>query len=240
MKGRFLKLLSLVIILTISLASCTKEGTDLGKFNLSYGVIVGTNPDYSVKLDNGTTLTIRVNRVPQIVVKDGQRVLVDYTVLEDDNKPSVSALPATQPVILNYIYDILAKNVIMSSTVNTVEKNDSIGHDYIDVLDGWVGSKYLNIHFEVLRENPVTKHMISLVYDEERSTATDKYFTLRHNAFGDRRAYNSFGRVSFNIEDILSNVDISEGRKVNIHLEWKSDFYGNQSKTIVLSNWFCD
>jgi len=239
MKGRFFKLLSLVIILTISLASCTKEGTDLGEFNLGYGVIVGTNPDYSVKLDNGKTLTIRVNRVPQIVVKDGQRVLVDYTILEDD-KPSVSALPGTQPVILNYIYDILSKNVIMSSTVNTVEESDSIGHDYIDVMDGWVGSKYLNIHFEVLRENPVTKHMISLVYDEERSTATDKYFTLRHNAFGDRREYNSFGRVSFNIEDILSSIDISEGRKVNIHLEWKSDFYGDQSKTIVLSNWFCD
>jgi hypothetical protein len=238
MKGRFLKLLSLFIILTISLASCTKEGTDLGKFNLSYGVIVGTNPDYSVKLDNGTTLTIRVNRVPQIVVRDGQRVLVDYTVLEDEAKSSVSALPGTQPVILNYIYDILAKNVIMSSAVNTVEKNDSIGHDYINVLDSWVGSKYLNIHFEVLRENPVTKHMISLVYDEERSTATDKYFTLRHNAFGDRRAYSSFGRVSFNIENILSTI--SNGSNVKLHLEWKSDFYGDQSKTIVLSNWFCD
>ena len=238
MKGRFLKLLSLVIILTISLASCTKEGIDLGKFNLSYGVIVGTNPDYSVKLDNGTTLTIQVIRVPQRVVKDGQRVLVDYTVLEEDKTPSANAVPATQPVILNYIYDILAKNVIMSSAVNTVEKNDSIGHDYIDVLDSWVGSKYLNIHFEVLRENPVTKHMISLVYDEERSTATDKYFTLRHNAFGDRRAYNSFGRVSFNIENILSTI--SDGSNVKIHLEWKSDFYGDQSKTIVLSNWFCD
>ena len=238
MKGRFLKLLSLVIILTISLASCTTEGTDLGKYNLSYGVIVGTNPDYSVKLDNGTTLNIRINRVPQKVVKDGQRVLVDYTVIEEDIETSVSALPGTQPVILNYIYDILAKNVIMSSAVNTVEKNDSIGHDYIDVTDGWVGSKYLNIHFEVFREDPDTKHMVSLIYDEERSTATDKYFTLRHNAFGDRRVYNSFGRVSFNIEDILSTI--SEGSAVKIHLEWEGYFNGNQSKTIVLSNWYCD
>lgn len=238
MKGRFLKLLSLVIILTISLASCTKEGTDLGKFYLGYGVIVGENPDYSVKLDNGTILNIQVNRVPQKVVKDGQRVLVDYTVLEEDKTPSATVVPATQPVILNYIYDILAKNVIMSSAVNTVEKSDSIGHDYIDVLDSWVGSKYLNVHFEVFREDPYTKHMISLIYDEERSTATNKYFILRHNAFGDRRSYNSFGRVSFDIEDILSTI--SNGSNVNIHLEWEGYYNGNQSKTIVLSNWYCD
>ena len=231
MKGRFLKLLSIVSIFTISLASCTKDGTDMGKFYLSYGVIVGENPGYSIKLDNGTTLSVKINRVPQMIVKNGQRVLVDYTIIEEGNKVSPTVQNTPQPVILNYIYDILAKNVIPSSDINTIEKSDSIGHDYIDVTDGWIGSKYLNIHFEVFRENPSTKHMISLIYDTERSTATDKYFTLRHNAFGDRRAYNSFGRVSFNIDDILNSI--VTGSSVNMHLEWEGYYNGNRSKTII-------
>ena len=73
--------------------------------------------------------------------------------------------------------------------------------------------------------------MISLIYDKERSTATDKYFTLRHNAFGDRRAYNSFGRVSFNIDDILNSI--VTGSSVNMHLEWEGYYNGNRSKTII-------
>lgn len=234
MKGRFFKLASFFILLAISFTSCTKEGVDLGDFYLSYGVIVGENPDYSIKLDNGTILSIEVNRVPQKVVDNGQRVLVDYTILrEADHSPVTEGQFAIEPVpvILNYIYDILTKNVIPSSSVNTVEKSDSIGHDYIAVTDSWIGSKYLNINFEILRESPNKTHMISLIYDEVNSTATDKYFILRHNAFGDRRAYSSLGRVSFDIENILSAI--GTGSTVNMHLDWEGYYSGDQTKTIV-------
>lgn len=232
MKGRFLKLASLIIFFTILFSSCTKEGMDLGKFYLSYGVIVGENPDYSIKLDNGTMLRIEINRVPQKVVDDGQRVLVDYTILNDESyNPATGGQFATQSVIINYIYDILTKNSIPSSVINTVEKSDSIGHDYINVTDSWIGSDFLNVHFEIFRESPVKIHMISLIYDEERSTASNKYFILRHNAFGDRRVYASFGRVSFNIKDVIE--DISAGSTVNVHLEWEGYFSGTQSETII-------
>ena len=45
--------------------------------------------------------------------------------------------------------------------------------------------------------------MLNLVVDEERSTDERVYVTLTHNAFGDARMYRGYGRVSFDIADLL-------------------------------------
>lgn len=228
MKGRFIGLIA-IFLFALTTVSCTKEGTDLSEFNIAYGVIEGDNPDYKIRLDNGMQLIVIVNRIPHYDVTDGQRVLVDYNVIKDD-KVYITA-PTTQDIILNYIYDILTKDVLNSSALNTPAKQDSIGHDYINVRDAWVGADFLNIHFEVYRNSPYIKHLVNLVKDETRSTDKDIYLTFRHNAQGDARIYPSFGRVSFRIDEILDEVET--GETVNFHLLWDGYSSGNQSETIV-------
>ena len=230
MKGRFIGLIA-IFLFALTTVSCTKEGTDLNEFQISYGVIVGDNPDYKIRLDNGILLNITVNRIPQYDVTDGQRVLVDYTVIKDD-KVYITA-PTEQDIILNYIYDILAKDVLYSSNLDTPAKQDSIGHDYINLRDAWVGADYINTHFEVFRNNPYLKHLVNLVVDETRSTDEDIYMTFRHNAHGDARIYPSFGRVSFLIKDILD--DIETGETINFHIVWDGYNAGNQTETIVFT-----
>jgi hypothetical protein len=228
---RFISFIT-VLIAGLILVSCSKEGTDLDKYILSYGVIVGENPDYKIKLDNGLTLIIDVNRVPNFDVEDGQRVLADYTPLTTIPDGAQTFAPITESrVILNYLYDILTKDYLIDSELDSEEKRDSIGHDYININDAWIGSKFLNIHFELYMNNPHLKHMINLVYDDARSNSTDIFFNFKHNAKNDAPMFRAFGRVSFDIEDILE--DISTGESVKIHLIWDGYDFGEQSHTIT-------
>ncbi|MDX9782959.1 MAG: NigD-like C-terminal domain-containing protein [Bacteroidales bacterium] len=231
MKGKVIKFIA-VLFAVFTLVSCSKEGIDLDKYYLAYGVVEGDNPDYKIKLDNGMTLIVDINRVPNFDVKDGQRVLADYTPLDEIPDGEQTLAPFTQSrVILNYLYDILQKDYLINSDIDTEEKRDSIGHDYINVNDSWIGSKFLNIHFEFYMNSPYLKHMVNLVYDDARSTDEDIYFNFMHNAKNDTPNFRAFGRVSFDIEDILEEV--GEGETINIHLIWDGYESGNQSKTIT-------
>lgn len=231
MKRRIISFIALLFA-GLALFSCSKEGTDLDKFYLSYGVVVGDNPDYKIKLDNGMTLIIDINRVPNFDVKDGQRVLADYTPINNLPEGTPTLLPVTETrVILNYLYDILSKDYLNATDIDTDEKRDSIGYDYINVNDAWIGSKFLNIHFEFYMNNPNLRHMVNLVYDEIRSDEDDIYLTFKHNAKNDMPVYRAFGRVSFDIEDLLNEID--PGKSVNIHLSWDAYYAGNRSHTIT-------
>ena len=231
MKRRLMNFI-VVLFAGIALVSCTKDSADAGKFYLDYGVIVGNKPDFKIKLDNGLTLIIDVNKIPEFAVTDGQRVLVDYTPLNPLPDGAQTFAPVTESrVILNYLYDILTKDYLEASQIDTKEKRDSIGYDYINVRDAWIGSKYLNVNFEFYMNNPSIRHMINVIYDDVRSTDKDLYFTIKHNAKNDANHFRAFGRVSFDIEDLLQ--DIGAGESANIHIQWDGYDFGNQSKTFT-------
>ncbi len=221
-----LKILSVVIIFSIT-SGCTKEGYDIDNHWLSYGEIVGDSPGYKIMLDNGTLLNIAINRIPQLDVNDGQRIVADYSIVG----PEQNVMPVTsQNVILNNLYNVLSKATLFSSEMETKEKQDSLGYDKVDISDAWVSSKYLNIHFNVLRQIPDLKHLINLVVDQEQSTGSQVYLKFRHNAFNDVPALNSLGRVSFDISPILNGI--STGESLDLHLIWESYGYGERMYTI--------
>ncbi|MEN6618296.1 MAG: NigD-like C-terminal domain-containing protein, partial [Rikenellaceae bacterium] len=172
--------LSLVLIILGLTSGCTKDGYDLDNYWLSYGEVIGENPDYKIKLDDGTILNITINRVSPLNVTGGQRVLANYTIVGSEQN---SGSATSRNVILNYLYDVLSKSPLFSNEVATPEKQDSLGYDKVDISDAWVSSKYLNIHFDVFRQNPNLRHMVNLVVDKNRSTVSQAYLTFRHNAF---------------------------------------------------------
>ncbi len=175
-----IKSLSLVLIILGLTSGCTKDGYDLDNYWLSYGEVIGENPDYKIKLDDGTILNITINRVSPLNVTGGQRVLANYTIVGSEQN---SGSATSRNVILNYLYDVLSKSPLFSNEVATPEKQDSLGYDKVDISDAWVSSKYLNIHFDVFRQNPNLRHMVNLVVDKNRSTVSQAYLTFRHNAF---------------------------------------------------------
>ncbi len=222
--SRFFSLLIIIVGIT---SGCTKDGYDLGNYWLGYGEIIGKSPDYQIRLDNGKILNITANKVSQSNVSDGQRVIADYTIVGDEQQ---NGSVTSQNVILNYLYNVLKKRPLLSSEVSSSEKQDSLGYDPVEISDAWVSSKYLNINFSVLRQMPELKHLVNLVVDQERSTASQVYVTFRHNAFDDSPALNSYGRVSFDISSILNGI--STGASIDLHLNWKSYNAGEKMYTI--------
>lgn len=221
------KTLSLILIILGINSSCTKDGYDLGNYWLSYGEVIGENPNYKVRLDDGTILNITINRVPQLNVTDGQRVIADYTIVGDEQ---VSGPVTSRNVILNYLHNVLTKSPLLSSEVATPAKQDSLGYDKADISEAWVSNKYLNVHFDVFRQDPNLKHLVNLVVDTELSTETQVYLAFRHNAFNDVPALHSLGKVSFDISTILDGV--STGESIDLHLIWDSYGYGEKQYTI--------
>lgn len=222
-----IKSLSLIIIILGLTSGCTKDGYDLDNYWLSYGEIVGENPDFKIRLDDGSLLNIAINKVPQLNVTGGQRVLANYTIIGGEQNSGSST---SHDVILNYLYDVLSKSTLLSNEVATQVKQDSLGYDKVDISDVWVSSRYLNVQFYVLRQDPELKHMVNLVIDHDRSTASKVYLTFRHNAFNDVPALRSLGTVSFDISSILNGV--SNGNSIDLHLIWESYGDGEREYTI--------
>lgn len=224
----FLVLAAFVALFTAT--SCL-DGYDINDFNVNYGVIKGNQQNFYIQLDNKTTLEIVANQVPWFQVKDGQRIIADYTILGQVNSDrqtahnTIAAEPPRYKVRLNYLYDVLTKRPVSSTFISTPARQDSIGHDKIDVHDAWIGSNFLNVNFSIFRSHPNIRHFINIVVDDQRSNATDIYMTMRHNAYDDFQDFYSFGRVSFDISSILNQVPIDQ--TINIHITWKN-YYGQE------------
>jgi hypothetical protein len=224
----FLVLAALVALFTAT--SCL-DGYDINDFNVNYGVIKGNQQNFYIQLDNKTTLEIVANQVPWFQVKDGQRIIADYTILGETTPfrqtdyNSIVAEHTRYKVRLNYLYNVLTKLPVNSTFISTPARQDSIGHDKIDINDAWIGSNFLNVNFSIFRSHPNIKHFINIVIDEDRSSATDIYMTMRHNAYNDFQDFYSFGRVSFDISNILDQIPLNQ--TINLHICWKN-YYGHE------------
>lgn len=214
------KLTLLLLIFSVALTSCNDDGEDLGKRIVRYGVIVGDNSKYNIKCDDGTILNVSVNLVPQIEVKNGDRLIVNYTPLG----PVPEGDRNEQYVRVNMLYSVLSKGPVAESFIlaDSPKRNDSIGNDPIRLLDAWFGGEYLNINFETERR-PYSEvaHFINLVHDDTYTASDSVMVTLRHNGYDDipaagKETFSAFGRVSFKISSL-----IPEGKEsIKLGLHW--------------------
>lgn len=247
MKRGLFKLFALMIGSALIFTSCLDDGNSTTDFWVDYGEIVMAPIDpaaaseqnmdiiaqesYKIRLDNGTMLNIIYNMVPNHPVVNGQRIIADYTILAENPTAQSTTQPRSYDVKLNYLYDVLSKPPVLASKVNTEEQQDSLGRNKINIVDAWMGQKYLNINFQIFRRDPNIAHMISLVVDDEQSSATDLYVKLRHHAKGDTESIAALGRVSFNMSQIVNEIE--SGASVNVHLSWDSYDSGTKEHTII-------
>ena len=216
---RLLKISLVLGLLAAGFSACDDDdGYSLDKFWISYGVIEGNGDDYvrdyMIRLDNGSRLLLSANLVPGWPVKDGQRVIANYTILGDSPR-----MDGTKDyyVRLNMLYDVLSKDVVKQSFIDEDEevREDSIGHDPIDVAEAWFGGGFLNITFEILHGGGT--HFINLVQDDARISGDSVFLTLRHNAYSDPQAYRGFGYVSFDMVPL-----VPEGKtELPVRLTWE-------------------
>lgn len=190
------KYLFLLLLPALAFVSCDDDdGYSLDKFWISLATVENpqNEPYFYLHLDNGDILWTAASNFYNYRPRTGQRILADYTILND--KPEGSGYD--HDVRLNDAYSILTKGIF---TV-TPATQDSIGYDPIVLGDTWIGSDFLNVRLAYYGYNQ--RHMLNLVRDPEKVYTDNKvHLELRHNAFNDNPTYLYYSMVSFNLTSL--------------------------------------
>ncbi|MDR2498364.1 MAG: NigD-like protein, partial [Tannerellaceae bacterium] len=145
-------------------------------------------------LDNGATLWPAAPIWNQFQPSRPQRVQLNYTLLGDHFQGYDHAIR------VNRVDTILTKMPVDDQG----EKNDSVfGADAVEVSDIWIGDGFLNIIFRISLSGQF-KHAVNLLHN--KAEGADPYrLEFRHNAFGDKNQYKSYGMVAFDLSEIDTN-----------------------------------
>lgn len=220
-------------LLAVGLTACSDDDDDHSARYRSYGMILDENDSgadgYNIITDRGSVLIPDADRLPNVTVKNNDRVIAYYSIL--NNKKPVEGEDQTYGVWLTHLYKVLSKQPVLLSFVNENEEHreDSIGNNPIRINDTWFGGKYLNIDYSIARHrNSTVQHMLNLVADDidfdDDGYGYMRVF-LRHNGYDDVPTIGtadsfvySRGLVSFDLTSLLP-----EGRNsLNIILYWRS------------------
>lgn len=196
------------------------DGYSLDKFWVNIATVENPNNGsaYFLTLDNGTRLWVAATNYQGYRPQTGQRIIADYTILND--KPEGSTYD--HDVKLNDAYNILTKGIFYI----TPETQDSIGNDPIGINEIWIGSDYLNVRFYYGAYNKV--HYLSLVQDLSKEYTDGKiHLELRHNAHDDSETNRINGIASFLLSSLLDNTVTSASTlSLAIHV----NLYGDSEK----------
>ncbi len=190
--------LALLMAFVIVLPSCLDDddGYSLGDIWIGFGVLKGEDDAYQIVMDNKDVLIPVASNYPgwQTHFESGDRVLVNYTILDDDLTDSTSLYY----VKVNNIDDILMKGVMDI----TPEIEDSIGNDPIVVEDYWMTDSLISFKLKYWGYTEI--HFLNLVKEPSDFTANDQpiQLELRHNANNDSEAVYYSAFVSFSLNSL--------------------------------------
>lgn len=213
-KRNFFFFFFLSLILNIFLSSCDDDGYSLGNFVIDYGVIQKSGNEYMIRLDGGAVLYPSVSYYPSDYLKDKERILVDFTVLQDAD----STKSYDYYVKVNELYKILTKDILDYSLQNS----DSLGHDPVFLNDIWIKNGYITFDFFFGAGQPGLKHMVNLAKHVEKTDDGRILLDFRHNAFDDVYNYRFRGLVAFPAEQI------TEGQQDSVQLRIRYDGYDKE------------
>jgi len=217
MKNNFLSglIISLSVLVFFSCGD-KKDYYSLGDIWISLGMIEKQDSDsnFIIYLDNGDTLVPATNDAPYFYLKNDQRVMVNYTILDEVGKSTKKFW-----VKINDLYDVLFKDIIELNEAN----NDSIGNDPVNIDNIWISKNLLNIEFKYLGGDKI--HYINLTHQADNITNLSQSveLELRHNANNDSLKYSLTGIVTFN----LKNIEISNQDSVNFIVK-STDYKGDE------------
>jgi hypothetical protein len=192
--------LGVLVVIAMVFTSCLDDDGDysLGDMWVGFGVLTGDEPgSYNMVMDNGDKLVPVASNSPgwQNRFDSGDRVLVNYTILDDDT----TGTQDLYYVKVNEIDDILMKGIMEL----TPENADSIGNDPIIVEEYWMTDSLLS--FKLKYWGGYGKvHYLNLVREEGDLSAGDQPFQLelRHNANDDQKEIQYTAFVSFSLNSL--------------------------------------
>jgi hypothetical protein len=208
----------IISVFSLLFASCesNEDYYSLDDIWISMGII--DKPDngngFEIFIDNGDTIVPVVNDVPYFSISDNQRVMVNYTILDEAGQSNHKFW-----VKINNLYDVILKDVIELTASN----NDSIGNDPVHIEDIWISKNFLNVEFRYLGGEKI--HFINLTRQGGSVSELSQplKLELRHNAHNDSLKFNLIGIVTFD----LKKLKIPEQDSV-IFLVKSIDYKGNE------------
>lgn len=193
----------LLVAMVFGFMSCNDDdGYSLNDMWLGFGVLTGEEPGtYNIIMDNKDVLVPVSSSYPgwQSQFDSGDRVLVNYTVLDEDLNDDGSV--KFYYVKMNDIDDILMKGIMDI----TKENADSIGNDPIIVENYWMTDSLLSFKLKYWGFNGT--HYLNLVKQPGDITADDQpiELELRHNANDDEQSIPYTAYVSFSLNSLRIN-----------------------------------
>ncbi len=212
-------ILSGILLLGIfSACDLDDDGYSLSDFWIQIGNIEKTgegNTDYIVNLDDSTLLYPLAFANPYFETEDNQRVLVNYTILDERNAASEEE---AYYVKINAMREVLTKNII--ELTEAIE--DSVGNDPVHVRDAWIAKNYLN--FELEYYGGYVIHYVNLGIDAADNPEGAEEVTLqfRHNGNDDPAEMLKYALVSFD----LNSLDLEAGTVQTLRIKAKE--YDNE------------
>lgn len=198
-----------MLIASVFLATGCLEDDDyysLSDMWVGFGIFQETDSNasgYKIVMDNDDLLIpASTNFNVFHYVEDGDRVLVNYTILDDNSSDGEDA--TEYYIKLNSVKKILMKGILDV----TEENNDSIGNDPLEVIDVWANDSLLNFELKYWGNSKV--HYINLVKEPGELTSENQpvELELRHNARGDDESIPYKAFVSFKLGELeISGLD---------------------------------
>lgn len=190
------KIFLLLLVIPFVWSCSDREDEDAAKnYLVNFATVVNPKQETSFNfiLDDKTNLRTASSAISYYRPKDGQRVILNYSILS--NKPAGSEYK--HDIRINDVYEVLTKGIFNI----TPATDDSIGNDAIHIERIWVGSDYLNVEFAYPGYNKT--HFINLVSDNAKTFTDGKvHLEFRHNANSDFPNYNKWGYVSFDLKSL--------------------------------------
>ncbi len=197
---KILKMMTLLILFIVLFLSCRDDGYSFDYYCIDIATV--ENPSqrssfYFRSDDNKLMFTAASNMLDFYRPNDGQRIIANYTLLNDKSAKSAYQ----HDVKLNNVYNVLTKDIYYI----TAGTQDSIGDDPVTISDMWIGGDFLNVQFRYYGLNKI--HFINLVLDESKTYNEEKiHLEFRHNAHDDEQSYQKRGIVSFNLQPLKENL----------------------------------
>ena len=195
-----MKKLIILVLSVFLITSCSKDDDNysLGKFWVGLGILQTTDYDtgsYRIIMDNKNVLIpVSVDFSIYDYAKNGDRILINYTILDDNAHGSN---PATEYyVMINSVSKVLMKGIIDI----TEQNQDSIGNNPVNIGDIWITGDLLNIRFGYWGFNRT--HYINLVKQPgelNKDTVQPIELEFRHNNNGDEENIPYTAYVSFRL-----------------------------------------
>ncbi|MDR2921120.1 MAG: NigD-like protein [Tannerella sp.] len=206
---RYLMLIIGVLLSAFLFNSCDDDDDSYSLGDV-WGSIATVRPlsensnNYSLVLDDGTTLWPAANHAPWYTPKANQRAIVYYTILSDYFQGYDHA------IMVRDISDILTK--FPAENLGSEGNDEEYGTDPVEILDMWIGDGYLNVWFGFNYSGKV-KHFMNLV--QRQDINTPYYFEFRHNAYDDTGNSGQKGLVAFNLSSLNIEEEVTLTIKVN-------------------------